>query len=377
MFGIYLHIPFCNKACNYCDFHFSTSFQAKSEIIACLNTELASRKNELKGSVKTIYFGGGTPSVLSIDELNSIIDQIKKHYSLLKNIEITFECNPEDLSTNKLKDLKKVGVNRLSIGVQSFDNNVLKWMNRAHNSEKAISSIQLAQELGFNNISVDLIYGIPEHLKRNWEFDIQKAIQLNVQHISSYNLTKEKHTSLYNDVKKGKYSMPDQDFCSDEYKVLIANLTKAGFNQYEVSNFSLDGFESKHNSSYWTSIAYLGIGPSAHSYDGINTRRWNVSNNKNYIKGIKESNKYFEFEELSNVDIANEIILLGLRSDNGVSLARLKKLLTAAQFQLFTKQVVILKGRALLVESEKLLLVDVKGRILADYIARELFILPE
>ena len=377
MFGIYLHIPFCNKACNYCDFHFSTSFQAKSEIIDCLNKELVSRKNELQGEVKTIYFGGGTPSVLCVDELNSIVNKIKQHYSLLKNIEITFECNPEDLSITSLKNLKEVGVNRLSIGVQSFDDNVLKWMNRAHNSEKAVKGIRLAQELGFDNISIDLIYGIPEHLKRNWELDVQKAIGLNIQHISSYNLTKEKHTSLYNDVKKGKYSMPDQDFCSLEYKVLTQNLTNAGFHQYEVSSFSLKGFESKHNSSYWSSVAYLGIGPSAHSYDGIDTRRWNVSNNKSYVNAIMKENKYFETEKLSNVDIANEIILLGLRSNIGVSLEKIKKLLTTAQVHIFNKQVIKLKDRALIVETKKLLLVDVKSRILADYIARELFILPE
>jgi oxygen-independent coproporphyrinogen-3 oxidase len=377
MFGIYLHIPFCKKACNYCDFHFSTSFKSKSEIIECLNKELVSRKNELQGKLKTIYFGGGTPSVLSKEELNTIIFEIKKHYSKEKDIEITFECNPEDLSINKLKHLKEAGVTRLSIGVQSFDDKVLKWMNRAHNSEKALKGIRLAQELGFDNISIDLIYGIPEHLKRNWELDIQKAIGLNIQHISSYNLTKEKHTSLYNDVKKGEYSMPDQDFCSQEYMVLTQNLTNAGFNQYEVSSFSLNGFESKHNSSYWSSIPYLGIGPSAHSYDGIVTRRWNVSNNKSYVSGILNNNKYFETEKLSNVDIANEIILLGLRSNIGVSLDKIKKLLTKAQLHVFNKQVVKLKDRSLIVETKKLLLVDVKSRILADYIARELFILAE
>ena len=377
MFGIYIHIPFCNKACNYCDFHFSTSFKAKSEIIDCLNKELASRKNEIQGKVKTIYFGGGTPSILSKTELNSIVHEIKKHYSLLKDIELTFECNPEDLDSNKLKDLKEVGVNRLSIGVQSFDDNVLKWMNRVHNSEKALKGIRLAQELGFDNISIDLIYGIPEHLKRNWELDIQKAIGLNIQHISSYNLTKEKHTSLYNDVKKGKYSMPDQDFCSQEYKVLTENLTTAGFNQYEVSNFSLNGFESKHNSSYWSSVAYLGIGPSAHSYDGNDTRRWNVSNNKSYVNGIMNNSKYFETEKLSKIDITNEIILLGLRSDIGVCLEKLKKLLTTAQYYSLNKQVIVLKQKELIIEIDNMLYVDVKSRIMSDYIARELFILPE
>tara|TARA_B110000438_G_scaffold295900_1_gene339717 strand:+ start:113 stop:1246 length:1134 start_codon:yes stop_codon:yes gene_type:complete len=377
MFGIYIHIPFCNKACNYCDFHFSTSFKAKSEIIDCLNKELASRKNEIQGKVKTIYFGGGTPSILSKAALNSIVHEIKKHYSLLKDIELTFECNPEDLDSNKLKDLKEVGVNRLSIGVQSFDDNVLKWMNRVHNSEKALKGIRLAQELGFDNISIDLIYGIPEHLKRNWELDIQKAIGLNIQHISSYNLTKEKHTSLYNDVKKGKYSMPDQDFCSQEYKVLTENLTTAGFNQYEVSNFSLNGFESKHNSSYWSSVAYLGIGPSAHSYDGNDTRRWNVSNNKSYVNGIMNNSKYFETEKLSKIDITNEIILLGLRSDIGVCLEKLKKLLTTAQYYSLNKQVIVLKQKELIIEIDNMLYVDVKSRIMSDYIARELFILPE
>ena len=377
MFGIYLHIPFCEKACNYCDFHFSTSFKVKNQLIDCINKELAIRKNELLGEVRTIYFGGGTPSILSKKELISILNQIKTNYTVVKDVEITFECNPEDLSQNKLKELIEAGVNRLSIGVQSFDDTVLKWMNRAHTSDKAIACIELAQKVGFNNISIDLIYGVPLFLNRNWKRDIEKAIQSNVQHISAYNLTKEKHTSLYNDVSKGKYSMPNQEVCSDQYQQLIENLAKSGFNQYEVSNFSSKAFESKHNSSYWSSIAYLGVGPSAHSYDGKNNRRWNVSNNKKYIEGLVTNGDYFEIETLSEFEIVNEIILLGLRSDLGVSMKKIKKLLNDNQFQVFNKQVDLFKKQDLIKQTENKLLVDAKSRILADYIARELFILPE
>ena len=377
MFGIYLHIPFCEKACNYCDFHFSTSFKVKNQLLDCINKELEIRNHELLGDVKTIYFGGGTPSVLAKNELVSILNQIKKNYSIANDVEITFECNPEDLSEKKLNELKESGVNRLSIGIQSFDNSVLKWMNRAHTADKAIACVDLAQKIGFKNISIDLIYGVPLFLNRNWKSDIEKAIQLNVQHISSYNLTKEKHTSLHNDVSKGKYLMPNQEVCSDQYQQLIENLAKSGFNQYEVSNFSLKGFESKHNSSYWSSIAYLGIGPSAHSYDGENIRRWNVSNNKKYIEGLVDNVDYFERETLAKFEMANEIILLGLRSDLGVSLKKIKSLLNDNQYQDFNKQVDLFKKKDLIKQNKNKLLVDSKSRILADYIARELFILPE
>ena len=377
MFGIYLHIPFCEKACNYCDFHFSTSFKVKNQLIDCINQELENRKHELLGDVKTIYFGGGTPSILAKNELVSVLNQIKKSYSIVDDVEITFECNPEDLSEKKLNELKESGVNRLSIGIQSFDNSVLKWMNRAHTADKAIACVDLAQKRGFKNISIDLIYGVPLFLNRNWKRDIEKAIQLNVQHISSYNLTKEKHTSLHNDVSKGKYLMPNQEVCSDQYQQLIENLAKSGFNQYEVSNFSLKGFESKHNSSYWSSIAYLGIGPSAHSYDGENIRRWNVSNNKKYIEGLVDNVDYFEIETLAKFEMANEIILLGLRSDLGVSLKKIKSLLNDNQYQDFNKQVDLFKKKNLIKQTKNKLLVDSKSRILADYIARELFILPE
>jgi len=377
MFGIYLHIPFCEKACNYCDFHFSTSFKVKNQLIDCINQELENRKHELLGDVKTIYFGGGTPSILAKNEIVSVLYQIKKNYSIVDDVEITFECNPEDLSEKKLNELKESGVNRLSIGIQSFDNSVLKWMNRAHTADKAIACIDLAQKMGFKNISIDLIYGVPLFLNRNWKRDIEKAIQLNVQHISSYNLTKEKHTSLHNDVSKGKYLMPNQEVCSDQYQQLIENLAKSGFNQYEVSNFSLKGFESKHNSSYWSSIAYLGIGPSAHSYDGENIRRWNVSNNKKYIEGLVDNVDYFEIETLAKFEMANEIILLGLRSDLGVSLKKIKSLLNDNQYQVFNNQVDLFKKKNLIKQTKNKLLVDSKSRILADYIARELFILPE
>lgn len=377
MFGIYLHIPFCEKACNYCDFHFSTSFKVKNQLIDCINQELENRKHELLGDVKTIYFGGGTPSILAKNEIVSVLNQIKKNYSIVDDVEITFECNPEDLSEKKLNELKESGVNRLSIGIQSFDNSVLKWMNRAHTADKAIACVDLAQKRGFKNISIDLIYGVPLFLNRNWKRDIEKAIQLNVQHISSYNLTKEKHTSLHNDVSKGKYLMPNQEVCSDQYQQLIENLAKSGFNQYEVSNFSLKGFESKHNSSYWSSIAYLGIGPSAHSYDGENIRRWNVSNNKKYIEGLVDNVDYFEIETLAKFEMANEIILLGLRSDLGVSLKKIKSLLNDNQYQVFNNQVDLFKKKNLIKQTKNKLLVDSKSRILADYIARELFILPE
>jgi len=375
MFGIYIHIPFCKKACNYCDFHFSTSFKTKDSTLKAISEELVIRKNELKGGVNTLYFGGGTPSVLSRQELNKIIHVVKENYLLSEDIEITFECNPDDLTTNKLKDFKHLGVNRLSIGVQSFDNAVLSWMNRTHSEQKTLEAVQKAQDLGFSNISIDLIYGLPTFLNRNWQLDIDKALALKVQHISSYNLTNEKNTALYNDIKKHKYTMPDQDYCSEEYLLLIKSLAQVGFSQYEVSNFSLNGYESLHNSSYWSGTPYLGIGPSAHSFDGHRTRRWNVSNNNSYCRELSNNN-FYETETLKDVDLANEIILLGVRSFNGIAIEKISKLLSDKQFSAFQKKLNKLEENQLIQQRDKKVFIESKRLIMSDYIARELFILP-
>ncbi|MAP01724.1 MAG: coproporphyrinogen III oxidase [Flavobacteriales bacterium] len=376
LFGIYIHIPFCKKACTYCDFHFSTAIQSKQEVLTAILHEISSRKQELNGVVDSIYFGGGTPTAIDLSDLNRILSSIKKNYVIAENPEITIEINPEDLSKIGFIKLKEIGFNRLSIGVQSFQDNVLKWMNRSHSSKKAIDAVVHAQAAGFGNISIDLIYGLPVFLNRNWNKDIDIALSLNVQHISSYNLTKEKSTKLYMDVKKGKYTMPTQDICSQEFKLLVDKLTKKRFEQYEASNFSLNGYRSTHNSSYWSFKPYLGIGPSAHSYNGKNIRRWNVSNNKKYSKNVLSFSDYFQQEKLSNEDLANELILLGTRSDNGVDLNRLFSLLNNQQEQSLIKQIKALKEKELITQQNNKLIVFADNFLFSDYIARELFILP-
>ena len=376
MAGIYIHIPFCHKACNYCDFHFSTSLNNKDDLLRCLLKELEQRRNELNSSVSSIYFGGGTPSVLTINEIKQLIDQCFEHYKILDEVEVTLEANPEDISIELINGYAKSGINRLSIGVQSFQDNVLEWMNRSHSSKQATDCINWANQAGITNISVDLIYGVPEELQRNWIQDLETLISLNVTHISAYNLTVEEKTVLHKLVKEKKQLMPDQDICNDAYDLLVQTLKLAGYEQYEVSNFSKKGFQSRHNSAYWHRAPYLGIGPSAHSFNGQKTRSWNVSNNRQYIKQIDSGICTFETEELTDLDIANEIILLGTRTKKGVSINKVLKYLNTQQKDVFLKQLDELKKKRFIITDDDHLYVNEDKRFYSDHISRELIILP-
>lgn len=376
MAGIYIHIPFCHKACNYCDFHFSTSLNNKDDLLRCLLKELEQRRNEINSSVSSIYFGGGTPSVLTINEIKQLIDQCFEHYKILDDLEVTLEANPEDISIELINGYAKAGINRLSIGVQSFQDNVLEWMNRSHSSKQAIDCINWANQAGITNISVDLIYGVPEELQRNWSQDLETLLSLNVKHISAYNLTVEEKTVLHKLVKEKKQLMPDQDICNDAYDLLVQTLKLAGFEQYEVSNFSKKGFQSRHNSAYWHRAPYLGIGPSAHSFNGQKTRSWNVSNNRQYIKQIDSGICTFETEELTDLDIANEIILLGTRTKKGVSINKVLKYLNTQQKDVFLKQLDELKKKRFIITGDDHLYVNEDKRFYSDHISRELIILP-
>lgn len=376
MAGIYIHIPFCHKACNYCDFHFSTSLNNKDDLLRCLLKELEQRRNEINTSVSSIYFGGGTPSVLTINEIKQLIDQCFKHYKILDDLEVTLEANPEDISIELINGYAKAGINRLSIGVQSFQDNVLEWMNRSHSSKQATDCINWANQAGITNISVDLIYGVPEELQRNWILDLETLISLNVTHISAYNLTVEEKTVLHKLVKEKKQLMPDQDICNEAYDLLVQTLKLAGYEQYEVSNFSKKGFQSRHNSAYWHRAPYLGIGPSAHSFNGQKTRSWNVSNNRQYIKQIDSGICTFETEELTDLDIANEIILLGTRTKKGVSINKVLKYLNTQQKDVFLKQLDELKKKRFIITGDDHLYVNEDKRFYSDHISRELIILP-
>ena len=325
MAGVYIHIPFCKKACNYCDFHFSTQLTLKRSVIRAMCLELDARKNYLETQhLTSVYFGGGTPSLLSKEELEIIFSQLHKHFSLDKSAEITLEANPDDISQDNLQVWKSIGINRLSIGLQSFNNEELTWMNRTHTAGESENSIKLAQDGGFDNISIDLIYGSKFQDVKSWDRTLNKALALNTQHISAYNLTIETKTELGLKQQRGKEPGVDEHLSELQFKLLRERLKENGFIQYEVSNFGRENFFAQHNSSYWKQESYLGIGPSAHSYNQ-HSRQWNVRNNAQYVKALESGQTYFETEELSVKDLFNEYVLTRLRTIWGCGMLEMTK----------------------------------------------------
>lgn len=362
---LYLHIPFCRRACHYCDFHFSTQTDYADQMVNAICTELVLRKYESQQALETIYFGGGTPSVLSKAQIEKMVRVIHENYIIAENPEITLEANPDDLTEEKLRELKSLGINRISIGIQSFREEDLKWMNRSHTAEQASESVVLAQKTGFTNITIDLIYGIPSLTASDWEKNLMKAVDLNPQHISAYCLTIERKTVFGHRFKKGEMKPVDEDKSSEQFLVMREFLAKQGFTQYEVSNFSKPGFESKHNTSYWLGKNYIGVGPGAHSYDGA-WRRWNVSNNQTYMKGIENGLDYFEEEELTLENKMNEAIMISLRTVGGLNCLKFKerfgeeitnKLLDKAK-QHQNEENLVLKDNFLQATEKGLLLID-------------------
>src|SRR5688572_2044191 len=375
MAGLYFHIPFCKQACHYCDFHFSTNTSALPQMVSAICKELELRKDYLDGEeIRTIYFGGGTPSLLPIQSLQAIFDTVFQHYQVDPEAEITLEANPDDLTPAKIQELKQLPINRLSIGTQSFHGPHLSLMNRAHNSEEALNSIRKAQEAGFNNISIDLIYGIPAPDHTLWRQDLAQLFALNVQHISCYALTIEPQTVLGNWTKKGKFKPAEDEFTAQQFEILLEEMKKYGYIQYEISNFCQPGFESKHNSSYWQGVKYLGIGPSAHSFNGV-SRQFNVAHNYQYIAALEKNELPFTLEELSLEDRANEYMLTTLRTIWGTDLGYLKNqfgldLLVSQKAYLEELQ----KKNLAEISENKLKLTDA-GKLLADQIALDLFVL--
>ncbi len=323
MSGIYIHIPFCKQACYYCDFHFSTSLSKKGKMLQAIHSELRLRKDEITEIVETIYFGGGTPSLLSTEEINYIIALIKDNFNVSSNPEITLEANPDDLTKDKIEALADSDVNRLSIGIQSFYDQDLLYMNRVHNAAEANESLEYAKHY-FDNISIDLIYGVPGLSEERWEENLKKAFESGVKHISSYALTVELKTALDHFIKSGKYKKLDESLAQGHFKILQEKARHQNFVQYEVSNFGKEGFFSKHNTSYWKGISYLGIGPSAHSFDG-NYRSWNVANNAKYMSSLANEVLPSENEALQIEDRINESIMTGLRTIWGVSITDIEK----------------------------------------------------
>lgn len=372
MSGIYIHIPFCKQACHYCDFHFSTSLKKKSELVSALQNELVLRKNELPNEpIKTIYFGGGTPSLLNLEELTAIFKTIYTEFTIAENPEITLEANPDDLSEEKINELANSKINRLSIGVQSFFEEDLKLMNRAHNAEEALNSIKLARSK-FDNISVDLIYGIPGMSNERWQKNIQILLDLDIPHISSYSLTVEPNTALQKFIEKGKIKPVDDAAAAQHFETLRTVLKNAGFEHYEFSNYGKPGYFSQNNTAYWLGKPYLGIGPSAHSYDG-NSRKWNIANNTLYIKAIEKSELPLEVEELSITDRYNEYIMTRLRTHFGVDLVEVESKFGKEYLEYLKEQSVVLFEKEFLRIENNVMHITEKGTFLSDGIAADLF----
>ena len=372
MSGIYIHIPFCKQACHYCDFHFSTSLKKKDQLVFALVKELELRKDEFENqTVDTIYFGGGTPSLLSVDQLDLLIDSIHKNYKVSSKPEITLEANPDDLSLDNFKALSQSAINRLSIGVQSFFETDLKLMNRAHNADEAKQCLEEATKY-FDNISIDLIYGIPGLTHDNWIQNIETALSFNIPHISSYALTVEPKTALASFIKKGIMEPVDDDMSQEQFHILIEKLDSKGFVHYELSNFGKPDYFSKNNSAYWQGKSYLGIGPSAHSFNG-KERSWNIRNNVKYIKAIEEGILPIEVETLSKTDKYNEYVMTGLRTIWGVSVKKVEyDFGIMFKKYLFEQAQKHIEQDLLYLENDKLL-VTKKGKFLSDGIASDLF----
>lgn len=372
MSSLYIHIPFCKQACHYCDFHFSTSIRKKGELVRMLCEEIKLRKEELPDKkLDTIYFGGGTPSLLSSEELNQIFNAINGNFEVRLNAEITLEANPDDLTLENLKTFRNAGINRLSIGVQSFFEEDLQLMNRAHNAAEALKSIQMAK-LFFENISIDLIYGIPGMSQERWKANIDTALGLGLPHFSCYALTIEPNTALKKMIDKGKVKPVDDEAARAHFDILTTRLHAEGFTHYEFSNYGRLGFFSENNTAYWFGKSYLGIGPSAHSYDGKN-RKWNINNNALYIKAIAKGELPLEQEKLSLIDRYNEYVMTRLRTMWGIDINEIGEKFGAN----FREHLIFEASKEMklgfLEQNEEIITVTQQGKFLSDGIASNLF----
>lgn len=373
MAGIYIHIPFCKQACYYCNFHFSTSQKLLPAMIKAIIKEAGMRKEYITEKIETIYFGGGTPSLCRIDDVQCLIDTMKELFTVDENAEITLEANPDDINPTKLKEWKQAGINRLSIGIQSFAEEDLRWMNRAHNSKQALNCVQLAMAHGFNNITIDLIYGTPTLSDAQWQQNVQTALSLHVPHLSCYALTVEPKTALATMIHQNKTEQVDLEKQARHFELLMQWMEAAGYEHYEISNFARPGFRSKHNSSYWKGNHYLGLGPSAHSFNGA-SRQWNIANNALYIQNIETGELNFEKEELTATQQLNEYIMTSLRTMEGINFLDNRWLMTDDS----TKNKIILSAKkwettgTIFIDKNSLRLTD-KGKFLADGIAADLF----
>jgi oxygen-independent coproporphyrinogen-3 oxidase len=372
MAGIYIHIPFCKQACYYCNFHFSTSKKLLPAMMKAILKEAEMRRNYISEKINTIYFGGGTPSICSTEEIRCLINTIKKLFIVNSNAEITLEANPDDIIPEKLAQWKESGINRLSIGIQSFIEEDLRWMNRGHNADQALICVQTAMKHGFNNITIDLIYGTPTLTDSQWQQNVQTALSLKIPHLSCYALTVEPKTALAGMILQNKTEKVDPEKQARHFELLMQWMEDAGYEHYEISNFAKPGFRSQHNSSYWKGSHYLGLGPSAHSFNGI-SREWNIANNALYINNIEQYIIPAESEVLTAAQQLNEYIMTSLRTSEGLSLLHTEN-------QWGREKTTIIKSSSekwvqsgLLICEKDFLFLTKKGKLLADGIASDLF----
>lgn len=372
MAGIYIHIPFCKQSCHYCNFHFSTSTKNKDEVLDAIENEIKQKGQATNEAISTIYFGGGTPSILDVNEINSIINRIHKEFNVESEAEITIEANPDDLNKEKIINLSLTEINRLSIGVQSFIDKELKIMNRAHDSKKALNSIEISKKY-FNNISIDLMYGVPESTLESWTYNLDTVSQFDINHISSYALTLEPKTALESFVRKLVVEMPEEELVYDQYNLINKKLEPLGFINYEVCSFAKENFFSKNNSAYWLRKKYIGIGPSAHSFDG-KSRSWNISNNKKYIDQIKKGKSFYKKEKLSKVDQYNEYVMTGFRTIWGVSANFIENNFNSKFKNYFTDRIQKHIDQKNIIVKDDIYTTTNEGRFLADGISSDLFL---
>ncbi|MEN9371441.1 MAG: radical family heme chaperone HemW [Bacteroidota bacterium] len=374
MAGIYIHIPFCRKACHYCNFHFSTSLQNATDVLQAIEKEIELRSGEVTEEITTIYFGGGTPSLVDNTVIESLLAEIGRNFTINPNAEITLEANPDDISVEKAKSWKDIGINRFSLGIQSFEDDYLQWMNRAHSASQSFAAIEIIRETGFENFSIDLIYGTPGQTTEGWTKDLQTAIDLKIPHLSCYALTVEEKTALHNLIEKGEKENINPEEQAERFELLMKLTTAAGYHHYEISNFALPGYESKHNSAYWEGVPYLGIGPSAHSYDGIK-RKWNIANNISYSKAILDHSPLFEEEILSKNDRFNEYCMTALRHSKGIEKQKIISLGGMEGLSIINKMILPYIESNKVIEDENSWKLTNEGKFFADGIAASLFII--
>lgn len=372
MASIYIHIPFCKQACHYCDFHFSTSLTRKAELLDALQQEISLQKSFLNGeTIETIYFGGGTPSLLEGEEIRLLINTITDLHAVSSGAEITLEANPDDLDLKKLRELMHTPINRFSIGIQSFFDDDLAWMNRAHRSNEAESSVKRAQDAGFENITVDLIYGYPLLTDSKWKFNLDKVFDLQVPHVSAYSMTVEPRTALASFIKNKKQPPMNEEQSSEQFIQLMEAMQAQSFEHYEISNFCKPGHYSRHNTNYWKGVKYLGIGPSAHSYNG-EIRQWNIANNAKYIQAIEKKTIPAEIEILTEENRLNEYIMTSLRTQWGLNLEQLNSIAKGASDPLLKAAEEFLE-KGWIIQKDQTIYLTQTGKLYADHIASELF----